>query len=73
VLLGTSIIESGVLTTASALGFLVFTLLYTPCVAAVATMRKELKSTTKTVLIVLVQCLIAWVFGTIVYQIAAII
>jgi ferrous iron transport protein B len=73
VLLGTSIIESGVLTTASALGFLVFTLLYTPCVAAVATMRKELKSTTKTVLIVLVQCLIAWIFGTIVYQIAAII
>ncbi len=56
---------------ASAFGFLTFTLLYTPCVAAVTTIKKELKSLPATLLIILVQCLIAWVFATIVYQIAA--
>lgn len=48
-------------TTRSAVSFLVFTLLYTPCVAAVATIRRELNSTLKTALVVLMQCAVAWV------------
>ena len=48
-------------TTRSAVSFLVFTLLYTPCVAAVATIRRELNSTLKTALVVLMQCTVAWV------------
>lgn len=40
--------------------FLVFTLLYTPCVAAIATVKRELGGTRAAVLTVLVQCLIAW-------------
>ncbi len=40
--------------------FLVFTLLYTPCVAAIAAVKRELGGTRAAVLTVLVQCLIAW-------------
>ena len=60
VLLGGTAIAS-LFTTRSAVSFLVFTLLYTPCVAAVATIRRELNSTLKTALVVLMQCVVAWV------------
>ena len=60
VLLGGTAIAS-LFTTRSAVSFLVFTLLYTPCVAAVATIRCELNSTLKTALVVLMQCAVAWV------------
>ena len=53
------------------LSFLTFVLLYTPCVATVATMRKELGSVWKTALVVVYQCALAWVCSCIVYQIAA--
>ena len=56
-------------TTLSAASFLAFTLLYTPCVAAVATIRRELDSTWKTVGVVLMQCLVAWVVAFLVYQV----
>ena len=46
VLLGSTAITS-LFTTRSAVSFLVFTLLYTPCVAAVATIRRELGSRIK--------------------------
>ncbi len=57
----------------SAAAFLVFTLLYTPCVAAVAAIRRELGSAWKTLGVVLFQCLLAWGLGTAVYQIALLI
>ena len=56
-------------TTLSAASFLAFTLLYTPCVAAVATIRRELDSTWKTVGVVLMQCMVAWVVALLVYQV----
>ena len=56
-------------TTLSAASFLAFTLLYTPCVAAVATIRRELDSTWKTVGVVLMQCVVAWVVALLVYQV----
>lgn len=52
----------------SAISFLVFTLLYTPCVAAVATIARELNSSLKTLLVILMQCSVAWVAATAVYQ-----
>ena len=55
--------------TRAAISFLVFTLLYTPCVAAVAALRREFDSRIKTVGIVLCQCGIAWVVACLVYQI----
>lgn len=74
VLLNTSVANlpstlSGVFTPAAAVSFLVFTLLYTPCVAAVATIRRELDSTTKTVGIVILQCVVAWIAAFVVYNI----
>ena len=57
VLLGNAAITS-LFTTRSAISFLVFTLLYTPCIAAVATIRRELGSRIKTVGVVLLQCVV---------------
>ena len=59
VLLGGAAVTS-LFTVRSAVSFLVFTLLYTPCVAAVATIRRELGSGLKTVGVVLLQCAVAW-------------
>ena len=56
-------------TTASAASFLAFCLLYTPCVAAVSTIRTELKSGWKTVGIVFAQCLVAWLVAFVVYHV----
>lgn len=53
----------------SAVSFLLFTLLYTPCVAAVAAMRKELNSVIKTCGIVILQCAVAWLTAVCTYQI----
>lgn len=64
---------SALLTPLSALSFLVFTLLYTPCVAAVATIRRELNSTPKTVGVVVFQCVVAWLCAFIVYSVGTLI
>ena len=69
VLLGSASVSS-LFTTRTAVSFLVFTLLYTPCVAAVATIRRELNSTVKTAGVVLMQCSVAWVAAFVVYTIA---
>ena len=74
VLLNTSVAElgtvlSGFFTPISAVSFLVFTLLYTPCIAAVATIRRELKSTLATVGVVIMQCAVAWIASFAIYSI----
>ena len=56
----------------SAFVFLVFSLLYTPCVAAIATVRKELGKR-YAVCVVLIQCLIAWCVAFAVYKILSLI
>ncbi len=68
VLLGNAAITS-LFTTRSAISFLVFTLLYTPCIAAVATIRRELGSRVKTVGVVLLQCVVAWLAAYIAYAV----
>ena len=55
----------------SATAFLAFTLLYTPCVAAIATIKNELGSGLKTIGVVIMQCAIAWAAGTLIYQIGS--
>jgi ferrous iron transport protein B len=57
----------------SAFSFLLFTLLYTPCVAAVATIKKELNSGIRTLVIVMMQCIIAWFVAFVFYQIGSLI
>ena len=57
---------AAVLSPASALSLLVFCLLYTPCVAAIASIKRELGG--KWALAVVVgQCVIAWIFAVAVY------
>jgi ferrous iron transport protein B len=53
----------------SALSFLTFTLLYTPCMAAVAAVRRELGSLKGTIFVILYQIGIAWVVAFCVYRI----
>ena len=74
VLLGTNTAALGsvlgtMFTPLSALSFLVFTLLYTPCIAAVATIRRELGSVWKMLGVVVLQCGVAWLAAMLVYQI----
>jgi ferrous iron transport protein B len=47
----------------SAFSYLVFVLLYTPCFASIAVMRKELKSGLLTLLAVVGQCVFAWLIA----------
>ena len=60
-------------TTRSALSFLVFCLLYTPCVAALAAFRREMGSGVKTALVVLSQCCVAWLAAFVVYTLIEVI
>ena len=53
----------------SAFSFLAFTLLYTPCVAAIATARRELGSVKGAFFIVLYQTGFAWLVAFAIYQI----
>ena len=62
---------SALFTPLSAASFLLFTLLYTPCVAAIATIRRELRSTWQTVGVVAMQCVVAWLVATLVFQIGS--
>ncbi len=55
--------------TASACSFLAFCLLYTPCVAAVAAIRRELNSGWKTFGVVIMQCAVAWIVAFLVYRV----
>ena len=54
-------------TPAAACAFLAFTLLYTPCVAAIAAVRREL-SGRHAAIVVCYQTLVAWLVGFVVYQ-----
>lgn len=54
----------------SAVSFLVFTLLYTPCVAAIASIRREMDSVLKTIGVIVLQCTTAWVVAAIVYRVS---
>lgn len=58
----------GLFTTKAALSFLVFTLLYTPCVAAVGTVRQELGRHRDALFFVAIQCLIAWIVSFVFYR-----
>ena len=59
-----------ILTPASAAALLVFCLLYTPCVAAIASIKRELGAKWAGV-IMLMQCVIAWICAFLVYSLAS--
>ena len=69
VLFGSSAALQSALTIQGAAALLVFCLLYTPCVAAIASVKRELGGKWAAAM-VLGQCLIAWIMSFVVYQIA---
>ena len=60
-----------VISAAGAMSFLVFCLLYTPCVAAIASVKKELGGKWAAYVVV-IQCVVAWIAALITYIIAGI-
>ena len=58
----------GIFSPLAACSFLAFTVLYTPCVAAVNTVRKELGGAKYSLWVVLFQTGVAWIMGTLIYQ-----
>ena len=78
ILLGAGLEGSGsalavLFTPLSALSFLIFSLLYTPCVAAVAAIKRELDSGLKTIGVIAFQCSRAWLCAFLVYTIGSLI
>ena len=57
-------------TPVSAASFLAFTLLYTPCVAAISAVKRELRSGWKAAGVALAQCAVAWAVSFLVYCLA---
>ncbi|MDL2254071.1 ferrous iron transport protein B [Ruminococcaceae bacterium OttesenSCG-928-I18] len=57
----------------AAFSFLLFTLLYTPCVAAIATVKRELGSGVQAGLVAFAQCALAWLVACLVYQVGSLI
>ncbi|MDD4797768.1 MAG: ferrous iron transport protein B, partial [Eubacteriales bacterium] len=73
VLLGTSVADlpaalQTLFTPLSAAAYLVFTLLYTPCVAAVAAVKREMGSGLSAFWVVLYQTGVAWLMAMLVFQ-----
>ena len=55
----------------AAFSFLTFTLLYSPCVAAIAAVKREMRSGWGAACVALFQCAVAWVCACLVYQIGS--
>ncbi len=70
VLLGSESAVTTLFTPVSALSYLTFTLLYTPCIAAIAAVRRELDSGWKAAGVSLLQCILAWLCACGVFQLA---
>ena len=57
----------------TAASFLAFTLLYTPCIAAISAVKRELGSGWKAAGVAVAQCAVAWVVSLLVYRLALLI
>lgn len=71
ILFGSTIEMVSVISAAGAMSFLVFCLLYTPCAAAIASVKKELGGKWAAYVVV-IQCVVAWIAALITYIIAGI-
>ena len=72
ILLGTEDLAAGLpalFSTGSAVCFLAFTLLYTPCVAAIAAIGRELGGKWRGALVAVFQCVVAWIVAALLYQV----
>ena len=72
VLFGSTAELTAVITPAAAAGLLIFCLLYTPCVAAIASIKRELGGKWA-VYVVIGQCVVAWIAAFVVHLIATLV
>ncbi|MCR1970735.1 ferrous iron transport protein B [Clostridium cochlearium] len=61
----------GVFTPLTAVSFMVMTLLYTPCAAAIGTIKKETNSTKWTLFSIAYTFVLAWVVSVLIYQVGS--
>ena len=71
ILFGSTAQVAAVLSPAGALSLLVFCLLYTPCVAAIASIKRELGGRWAAAVVVM-QCVIAWIVAFITFLAASV-
>lgn len=64
-----SVMLTQIFTPLSAFAFLVFCLLYMPCIATLATIRREMGGWRYAFLVVLFQCAVAWIVSLLIFQI----
>ncbi len=72
-LAGVSEVIAAQFSTVSAYAFMVFVLLYTPCVAAVSAIHKELKSPKWTAIAIGYQLVLAWFMSALVFQVGTLV
>jgi ferrous iron transport protein B len=70
---GVDVALQTILSPVAAFAFLVFVLLYTPCVASIATVKRESKSWGFTFFVIIYQLCFAWLAAFIVYQVGRLI
>lgn len=63
-----AILLTSIFTPLSAFSFLVFCLLYMPCIATLATVKREMGGWKSAILVVLFQTTVAWIVSFIIYQ-----
>ncbi|MSS62465.1 ferrous iron transport protein B [Velocimicrobium porci] len=68
-----SVLSGAGFTAVNAYALMVFCLLYTPCVATIATIRKELNSTKWAMFAAFFQLIVAWFVAVLVYQVGSLI
>lgn len=71
ILFGTTDVLLNVISPVAAAALLVFCLLYTPCVAAITSIKRELGSKW-VIMVVVLQCVVAWIAAFVVYTIGGI-
>ncbi len=68
-----AVMLGSMITPPAACAFMTFTLLYTPCFAAIATVKRELNSGFKALLVAVFQCVLAYVTAFAVFNIASLV
>lgn len=68
-----SVLLTSIFSPLSAYAFLVFCLLYMPCIATLATVKREMGGWTSAILVVLFQTLIAWIVAFLIYHVGLIV
>ena len=63
---------SAIFSIRSALSFLIFTLLYTPCIAAISVIKREFKKVSAALFVIAFQFSVAWVAAFVIYNISGI-